>query len=273
MNAIGISTRIFSQSKHDVDSILSIIAEKADAIEIWAEHPTAHFWQIMQDEARADELARKLKSRNLLVSVHAPFHDINIGTPDPYLHKIFISEMEKAIDATARIGGDIMVIHAGRNKIGDKNAVILNAIESLNHLVKYAENRKVTLCLENDAHSRVNVAIFKEDVSHLLNKVKNLKLALDIGHLGTIRNIDYASYIKALKKYIAHVHVSDIIRNQHFHLPLGFGDVDFEACLATLKKVKYKGRFIIEGRLKQQTVNFLDGELNSFRTYLNMWFR
>lgn len=270
---IGISTRIFSQNKNDVYSVVNMIAEKADAIEIWAEHPTEHFWQIMQDEKKAKDLAERIRTNNLKASVHAPFHDINLGTKDPHLHDIFIKEMEKAIDCTERIGGDIMVIHAGRNKVGDKTAVTNNAIESLTHLVKYAENRNVTLCLENDAHSRVNVAIFKEDLLTILQKVKNLKICLDLAHLGTIRNIDYASFIKALKKYIVHVHISDIIRNQHFHLPVGFGDVDFETSLVQLKRMKYKGRFIIEGRLKQNTVNFLDSELNSFRQYVNMWYR
>ncbi len=70
-----------------------------------------------------------------------------------------------------------------------------------------------------------------------------LRLALDVGHCLVTQDVDPADAIRTQAPRLGTVHLEDMRRGVHEHLPLGEGDMDIAGVLAALRDVGY-GRLV-----------------------------
>lgn len=73
-----------------------------------------------------------------------------------------------------------------------------------------------------------------------------LKLTLDLGHLHCTEELPYARFITEWRERLVNVHVEDIRRGVHEHLPFGEGDLDLAPLIAELQQIDYPGLVSVE---------------------------
>lgn len=80
----------------------------------------------------------------------------------------------------------------------------------------------------------------------LADGVPGLCLALDAGHCIVTRDIEPQDAVRAYAADIATVHLEDMKRGVHLHLPFGEGDMDVVAVLQALQAIRFGGLVCVE---------------------------
>ena len=120
-------------------------------------------------------------------------------------------------------------------------------IENLEKILPLAEKNDVKLTLETD----LSPDSFKE----LLNRFNhpNIKANYDTGNSASL-GYNLQDELKAFGSWISNIHIKD----RKFHgntVPLGDGDTNFDLFFSELKKINYKGDFIIQGAREDLKIN------------------
>lgn len=206
-------------------------------VEIWAEHLNA---EVFLDYAR---------EANLKVSVHLPFHDLNIATPDLVVAERTSEVIQNWLKRIAQYNGDHAVIHGGYSwSIEERETAYQNVKERLAFLSSIAEENGVKLLLENLIPDRLNYCHFIaseiDEWIYLLNDT-GLQACLDVGHLAVL-GADLESTIKKLGKTLAAVHYSDNDGKADLHLLPGKGQNVASDLFHILDEINFSGPIIYE---------------------------
>jgi len=129
-------------------------------------------------------------------------------------HKRCIDSMRKAIEATAEAGfPNVICMSGNRAGISDEEGA-KNCIEGLKQIVGFAEEKKVTLCMEL-LNSKVNHKDYQCDHTEWGVQVckgvgsERIKLLYDIYHM-QIQEGDVIATIRKYKDYIGHYHTGGV---------------------------------------------------------------
>lgn len=198
--------------------------------------------------AGADYLkyARRLKQIGLDNGIvcnqsHAPFP---VAIPEIRSH------LKRAIECTAEAGGRICVVHPNNNKTPEENA------EMYIELLPFAKDHGVKLATENmwnwdkaKDQSSFAACATQESFNAHLDAVNDSDFVacLDIGH-AEMRgsNTSAVEMIKALGSRLQALHIHDNDRWHDSHqIPFSM-DVDFDAIVAALREIGYRGYFTLE---------------------------
>ncbi|MCJ7653852.1 MAG: TIM barrel protein [Dehalococcoidia bacterium] len=150
-----------------------------------------------------------LKKHGLVCSMIST-HSLTKGMNDKKNHADCIAKIRTAIDAAAEYGFPNVVSFSG-NRTGIPDDVgIENTVEGLKQIVGYAEEKKVTICLEY-LNSKVNHKDYMFDNMkwgvEVCKKVgsERVKILYDIYH-AQIMEGDIIRTIQTCKDYIGHYH-------------------------------------------------------------------
>jgi hydroxypyruvate isomerase len=157
-----------------------------------------------------------LKKHGLVCAI-ASSHGFEKGMNNPKYQEMCIDKMRKSIDACAEAGFPNVITFTGfREDISDEDGA-KNCVAGFKKIVGYAEEKKVTLCLE-----MLNSRVKEEMKGHpgyqgdhtdycidIIKKVGSprLKLLFDIYHV-QIMDGDVIARIRQHADYIAHVHTA-----------------------------------------------------------------
>ena len=113
-------------------------------------------------------------------------------------------------------------------------------------LMPYAEKYDVTVCAENLPFTALNISKVLE-VKRLVREIDHphLKVCLDTGHVNVFHD-DMEADVRLLGDDLAVLHVHDNKGNWDQHLTPYQGNIDWEAFLAALKEIGFKGCFSLE---------------------------
>jgi sugar phosphate isomerase/epimerase len=210
----------------------------------------------LREEAAA-RTAEVVRRHALHITVHGPLVTNFFDAPNLPLHQAVCAA---SLQATAALGSRIMVMHSGilRDSALHAGAVAAER-DSLRRMGDVAGKLGVTLCVENLfletdgipwTHDAAGLAAQIAAVDH-----PHVRATLDVGHAYLMANAlgqDYPETLRTLAPHVAHVHMQDqfgrSIGLPHFyspgerlaygmgdlHLPLGWGDLPFEAAMAGL---------------------------------------
>jgi hydroxypyruvate isomerase len=157
-----------------------------------------------------------LKKHGLICAI-APSHGFEKGMNNPKYHEMCLEKMRTAIDACAEAGFPNVITFTGfREDVSDDDG-IKNCVAGYKKIVGYAEEKKVTLCLEM-LNSRVGEKMkghpgyqgdHTEYCIDIIKKVGSprLKLLFDIYHV-QIMDGDVIRRIRQFPEYIGHVHTA-----------------------------------------------------------------
>lgn len=117
-----------------------------------------------------------------------------------------------------------------------------NEVEFFNNIHKilpHAEENNVTLNLETD----LPALQFKEFLKSFNNR--NVRANYDVGNSVSL-GYDIQEELTILGDFITNIHIKDRLLHGTT-VPLGTGNTNFELFFETIKKIDYKGDFIIQG--------------------------
>ena len=186
-----------------------------------------------------------LESYNLKYSIHAPFMDVNIASPQDQSRLNSIVQIKSSIDLANEINAEAVVVHPGlisflANKYFKKE-VYEFANESIKEIGDYAKDLGVMATIENMPNFESMIYQNIADLNQLL--VENeMHMTLDIGHAN---HVGYAPD-EMIFDSIKHIHVHDNLGDDDSHLPLGEGSIDLKYIINTLESKNYDGIYILE---------------------------
>ena len=186
-----------------------------------------------------------LESYSLKYSIHAPFMDVNIASPQDQSRLNSIAQIKSSIDLANEINAEAVVVHPGlisflANKYF-KNEVYEFANQSIKEIGDYAKDLGVMATIENMPNFESMIYQNIVDLNQLL--VENeMHMTLDIGHAN---HVGYAPEDMIFDS-IKHIHVHDNLGDDDSHLPLGEGSIDLKYIINTLESKNYDGIYILE---------------------------
>ena len=186
-----------------------------------------------------------LESYSLKYSIHAPFMDVNIASPQDQSRLNSIAQIKSSIDLANEINAEAVVVHPGlisflANKYFKKE-VYEFANQSIKEIGDYAKNLGVMATIENMPNFEPMIYQNIADLNQLL--VENeMHMTLDIGHAN---HVGYAPD-EMIFDSIKHVHVHDNLGDDDSHLPLGEGSIDLKYIINTLESKNYDDIYILE---------------------------
>ena len=186
-----------------------------------------------------------LESYSLKYSIHAPFMDVNIASPQDQSRLNSIAQIKSSIDLANEINAEAVVVHPGlisflANKYFKKE-VYEFANQSIKEIGDYAKDLGVMATIENMPNFESMIYQNIVDLNQLL--VENeMHMTLDIGHAN---HVGYAPD-EMIFDSIKHIHVHDNLGDDDSHLPLGEGSIDLKYIINTLESKNYDGIYILE---------------------------
>lgn len=186
-----------------------------------------------------------LESYNLKYSIHAPFMDVNIASPQDQSRLNSIAQIKSSIDLANEINAEAVVVHPGlisflANKYFKKE-VYEFANESIKEIGDYAKDLGVMATIENMPNFESMIYQNIADLNQLL--VENeMHMTLDIGHANHVGYTPDEMIFDSIK----HIHVHDNLGDDDSHLPLGEGSIDLKYIINTLESKNYDGIYILE---------------------------
>ena len=143
-----------------------------------------------------------------------------------------------------KLGAKFLTLHGERlNKTTFSGAHIEaeRSIRSLSVLANEAKKKGITLCIENVAWCKSSDLEYLRRVSE---NVPDIGFTLDLKQARRA-GVPYEKYIEIMGERLLNVHVSDCNQESDCLLP-GEGEFDFSSFIRNMKKIGYKGDFIIE---------------------------
>lgn len=190
-------------------------------------------------------------------TLHAPSHDLNLGSLNRRVRQAAFDEIKASIDFARKIRSSIVVVHPVLGILGmpegkwskeyhppkrevenlaRQEAYLVRAVKDL---ADYAPD--VMLCLENLVYPH-EIYRSPEDMAELIRKINrtNVGVTLDVGHASTC-GYKPVDFLHLLQDHVFHVHLHDNDGIIDQHLPLGEGIVDYVAVLKSLRDMDYQG--------------------------------
>jgi len=189
------------------------------------------------------KILKLLDEHGMFATAHAPlttalasdFKEVRIGWMKVIENYMRVLKVLKVVKITFHT---FHVIHSLKNEDSVEMQFLLNLEKNLNELIGSGNKYGMRIVVENTMGKwgYGEVKYFK----HLLDKVPNLGMNLDIAHAfikGGMKNIE--NYVKLLGNKIEHMHMHDNHGELDEHLPIGKGKIDWEQVVRLLKKINY----------------------------------
>lgn len=199
---------------------------------------------------RVDALNRIAKDSGLEFTVHAPFADINIASPNPVLRRVMLKRLEKSLGYACKLRCKQWVFHPGwKSGVSEfyPNLDWQTNLRSVRSLIATAKKLGVDIAIENTPEPFSFLVKHMRDVALFFSELGadvDLGMAFDVGHANTTKEI--FSFIDKFGDKIVHVHVSDNEGKYDQHKGVGYGKIEWKAVAKALKAIRYKGVIVCE---------------------------
>lgn len=193
------------------------------------------------------------------LGMHGPYLGLTLDQPDPDLRALvqrrFLTALAALEQMTTPDQQPHMVLHSpfttwsGFNRgteMDDQKGILDRTLQTLEPIVKRAEDTGVTLVIENcedrDPWERVTLAAAFNSAA--------VRVSLDTGHAhyahGSTGAPPVDAYVRAAGAALAHVHVQDADGISDRHWPAGRGSIHWHAVFRALAELPEMPRLIIE---------------------------
>jgi sugar phosphate isomerase/epimerase len=197
---------------------------------------------------RVNALKKIARETGLEFTVHAPFADINIASPNPVLRRVFLKRLEKSLGYARKLRCRQWVFHPGwESGISEfyPNLDWQTNLRSVRTLLTIAKKLKVDISIENTPEPMPFLVKRMQDFALFYSELgSDIGLTLDIAHAHTAAQA--LEFIDKFSDKIVHVHVSDNEGKYDSHRGIGHGDIDWNAIADALKRIGYKGIVMLE---------------------------
>jgi sugar phosphate isomerase/epimerase len=200
------------------------------------------------DSKRVKTLKRIAESAGLDFTVHAPFADINIASPNSTLRRVMLKRLEKSMVYARQLKCQQWVFHSGwKTGVSDfyPNLDWQINLRSVRALITIAKKNNVEISVENTPEPFAFLLKTIQDFTLFYSELGNdIGLTLDIAHANT--NHQTLEFIEKFRDKIVHMHASDNEGKYDAHNGIGYGNIDWKTVAEALKRIKYKGLIMLE---------------------------
>ena len=158
-----------------------------------------------------------------------------------------ISEGKASIDIAAKLHVPYIRVF-GNNIVGDRDECISRVISGIKELADYALNFGVTVLLE--VHGDFNTKEALAPILDALGSHKAFGLIWDVMHSHRVYRSEWREFYEAIKPFIKHVHLKDIITESGELVLPGDGDIPLVPIVSTLLNDGYDGYLSLEWERK-----------------------
>jgi len=210
---------------------------------------------------RVKALKKVADSKDLDLTVHAPFVDINIASLNPELRRVMLKRLERSIAYAHQLDCKQWVFHSGwKTGVSEfyPNLDWQLNLRSVKTLLATARRYKVEISIENTPEPFPFLLKRMQDFALFFGELgSDIDMTLDIAHAHTIHQT--FGFIEKFLDKIVHVHVSDNEGKYDSHRGIGHGNIDWNATANALKRIRYKGMVMLE------SVEHVDESLQTLR--------
>jgi sugar phosphate isomerase/epimerase len=227
-----------------LDAFEAAVEHDFDAFELCFLYPQSAPEDI--SEATLEKVKHMTRTAGVEFCVHAPFFELNIGAACGPIRQTSIDCVKKGADMAQRLGAKVMTVHnGGYEPFGPPGTTRFNDerykfhwdrnLESLKIINDYAQDKCVTICLENIAFDQYSIDKSFDDMREIRDKVgPSLQFTFDMGHARLSEGA--RTGIDLLGESIRHIHLTDNFGQRDDHLPLGDGNYDYSEFAGFLKE-------------------------------------
>ena len=181
-------------------------------------------------------LIKKVMNKNKLKKIlHGPWMNLSLGSDDPEIQRLTAQRLNQALEFCSRLGTKHMVIHSGFHPTYHRDVEeewVATAIKNMSGVLKIAEDLKIVLSIENSLDN---------DEEYLMKIVDNfesnfLKTCFDAAHYNVFGRFSILEHLDRYSDNISEIHISDNDGKVDLHLPIGQGNIDFNAFFRKVKE-------------------------------------
>lgn len=196
--------------------------------------------EILQIKAQADAAGIKLYC--VATNLH---WDYCLTSDDPQSREMAKSVIRKQLDVAFWLGCDTILVVPGwvgvdfipNCKVVDYDVAYQRAFEGIKELVPYAEERRVTIALENVGNKLLLSPLeFRDFIDKLGSEY--VGMYFDVGNI--LRTGYPDQWIRILNSRIKKIHLKDFKRASNSFVGLMAGDVNFPAVMQALRNIGYE---------------------------------
>ncbi len=183
------------------------------------------------------ELGASLRGLGISMTVHAPFHELFLGSPDRLVRNAAIARMDRAFELIPFFNPRTVVVHLNYEKrrfgfVYEEWKPL--ALSALSAYAERAAEMGTAVMLENVYEETPEV------MEEVLGELSGAGIyhCCDVGHVHAFSDCTLASWLEANGKHVRQFHLHDNDGTGDTHSPIGSGTVDFELvkkCIAGMK--------------------------------------
>jgi sugar phosphate isomerase/epimerase len=235
-------------------SMLFCLGEPFNSLVTRLQNVDVHYVELLDEglhrlqNARIKVLKEIAESRELKLTLHAPFADINIATPNRALRKTILKLQKNSILHAHELDCRVWVFHPGL-KTGVSSFYPGEGwqfnLDSVRELLSFARKYDVEIAIENVPEPYPFLMKNVEDFSRFYDELgEEIGLTLDIGHANL--NNQIPDFISRFSDKIVHVHASDNDGTGDSHLGIGNGNIDWKSVAEMMKEAGYRNVIMLE---------------------------
>ena len=180
------------------------------------------------------DIARVLRSANLKVTLHAPFMDLSLGSPEPEIRKASRKRLEQFIYLIPILRPKVAVFHSGwdeKRYWGMREQWLKDSVDFWKWISRSLRKEGVWMNIEN---------VFEktpQELSTLIQSIgeDNIGICLDVGHLSAFSRVPLREWVLSLSPLIRQLHLHDNDGSQDHHRALGAGKINFKELFNLIK--------------------------------------
>jgi L-ribulose-5-phosphate 3-epimerase len=204
------------------------------------------------DLARMRDTLQRLKLRSV-VETGARFllnryvkHEPTLMTADSAARQRRIDFYRRCIEIAAALGSDCVSLWSGvlREQITE-TAAFDRLVSGLHAVLEYAAALNVVIGFEPEPGMFIDTMAKYDQLRQRID-APHFRLTLDVGHLHCQGETPVEDYIARYAAQLVNIHIEDMRRGVHEHLPFGEGEMDFPPLIKAFQASGYQGGLHVE---------------------------
>ncbi|MEN3355064.1 MAG: hypothetical protein V7640_3222 [Betaproteobacteria bacterium] len=202
------------------------------------------------DDARAREVRALADQHGVKIGLHTS-SAVNVAEYSPYVGDAVDAYLRSYVDAYNKLGASWIVVHAGYHFTKDKPLRMESGLARLQRVVRYAEDKRALILLENLNKEPENAEVHYlahtvDEWRYYFEKISSpwFKLSFTVNHAHLVPD-GIAGFVEAIDmRQVEEVRVADCFRNGYeIHLKPGAGDLDFADMFRRVEGKGFKGHY------------------------------
>ena len=198
---------------------------------------------------RVTSLNETAQSHGLKYTLHCPVADINIASPSKPMLNASLKRLKQSMKYANQLNAELWVLHPGMitgiTPFYPGSDWTQN-VKSIRKLHTTAEEYGLRIAIENLPQKYGSVMKTPEDFAKLYAKtgLTDIGIVLDTGHANLEAQTE--PFLTRFPDKIRELHLSDNMGEQDQHLGIGYGKINWQSIVQSLKRISFSGIVMVE---------------------------